>query len=41
VQRLGGFFVSPNYCTKFVHVFLATGLSATIAEADADEQIAR
>ncbi len=40
LQRLGGFFVSPGHCTEFVHVFLATDLSPSAAEADADEQIA-
>ncbi len=40
LRRLGGFFVSPGYCTEFIHVFLATGLSESPAEADADEQIA-
>ncbi|MBI2912856.1 MAG: NUDIX hydrolase [Chloroflexi bacterium] len=38
-QRLGGFFVSPGYCTEFIHVFLARELSASAAEADADEEI--
>ena len=40
LQRLGGFFVSPGYCTEYIHLFLATGLSESAAEADFDEQIA-
>ncbi len=39
LQRLGGFYVSPGYCTEYVHLFLASGLSASAAEADPDEQI--
>lgn len=39
LQRLGGFFVSPGYCTEFIHVFLAQELSESVVEADADEEI--
>ena len=39
LQRLGGFFISPGYCTEFMHLFLATGLSEAAAAADADEWI--
>lgn len=39
LERLGGFFVSPGYCTEFIHVFLATGLSAAPLAADVDEDI--
>ncbi|HEU4759339.1 MAG TPA: NUDIX hydrolase [Dehalococcoidia bacterium] len=39
LQRLGGFYVSPGYCTELIHVLLATGLSESAAEADPDEQI--
>jgi ADP-ribose pyrophosphatase len=38
-ERLGGFFVSPGFCTEFVHVFLARGLSEDPLEGDADEDI--
>ena len=38
-ERLTGFFVSPGFCTEFVHVFLATGLAEGRIDADADEQI--
>lgn len=39
-RRLGGFFVSPGYCTEFIHAFLAEELVESVAEADFDEQIA-
>ncbi len=39
LRRLGGFYVSPGYCTEFIHVFLAQQLSVSPAEADADEEI--
>jgi ADP-ribose pyrophosphatase len=39
LERLGGFYVSPGYCTEFIHVFLARGLSESAAAADADEDI--
>ncbi len=38
-QRLTGFFVSPGYCTEFIHVFLATGLSESPIAGDDDENI--
>lgn len=38
-ERLTGFFVSPGFCTEFVHVFLATGLRESRIDADDDEQI--
>lgn len=40
LERLGGLFVSPGYCTEFVHLFLASGLIEDALEADADEDIA-
>lgn len=39
LERLGGFFVSPGYCTEFIHVFLASGLSESAVVADPDEQL--
>jgi ADP-ribose diphosphatase len=39
LDRLAGF-VSPGYCTEFIHVFLATGLSESVIAADDDENIA-
>jgi ADP-ribose diphosphatase len=40
LDRLAGFFVSPGYCTEFIHVFLATDLSESVIAADEDENIA-
>ena len=40
MQRLTGFFVSPGFCTEFVHVFLASGLSEAPLAADEDEDLA-
>ena len=39
LQRLTGFFVSPGFCTEFVHVFLASGLIEDPMAADEDEDI--
>jgi ADP-ribose pyrophosphatase len=39
LERLGGFFVSPGFCTEFVHLFLATQLEAVTASPDPDEDI--
>ncbi len=39
LQPLGGFYVSPGYCSEFIHVLLATDLAESAAEADPDEQI--
>jgi len=38
IQRLGGFYAAPGYCSEYLHVFLATDLSESrlIAE-DTDE----
>jgi len=40
LERLAGFFVSPGYCTEFIHVFLARDLSESVIAADDDENIA-
>ncbi|MGH9202434.1 MAG: NUDIX hydrolase [Vicinamibacterales bacterium] len=40
LERLTGFFVSPGYCTEFIHVFLATELSESPLDGDLDEDIA-
>ena len=40
LERLAGFFVSPGYCTEFIHVFLATDLSESVIAGDEDEDIA-
>jgi ADP-ribose pyrophosphatase len=40
LERLAGFFVSPGYCTEFIHVFLATDLLESVVAGDDDENIA-
>lgn len=40
LERLTGFFVSPGYCTEFIHIFLATGLLDSPLDGDEDEEIA-
>lgn len=40
LEPLAGFFVSPGYCTEYLSVYVATGLSpATDARPDTDERI--
>jgi ADP-ribose pyrophosphatase len=39
LERLTGFFVSPGYCTEFMHLFLATDLVEDPVEGDPDEVI--
>jgi ADP-ribose pyrophosphatase len=39
LRRLGGFFVSPGFCTEFIHIYLATGLSESPLDGDEDEDI--
>jgi nudix-type nucleoside diphosphatase (YffH/AdpP family) len=40
LDRLGGFYASPGFCSEFIHVFLATRLSPVPAHPDPDEEIA-
>ena len=40
ISRLAGFWVSPGWCTEFMHAYLATELSPAQLEADFDEDIA-
>ena len=40
LEHLGGFYVSPGFCSEFVHVFLATELEPSPLRPDADEQLA-
>ncbi len=40
LERLGGFYLSPGFCSEFVHVFLATQLRPVRAHPDPDEEIA-
>jgi ADP-ribose pyrophosphatase len=37
LERLGGFYVSPGFCSEFVHVFLASELEPVALRPDADE----
>ncbi|HZP25652.1 MAG TPA: NUDIX hydrolase [Dehalococcoidia bacterium] len=39
LERLGGFYVSPGYCTEYIHLYLACGLSESSLDADEDEDI--
>ncbi|MHB8576613.1 MAG: NUDIX hydrolase [Dehalococcoidia bacterium] len=39
IRRLAGFWVAPGYCTEFIHVFLAEGLTESRLDADDDEAI--
>lgn len=37
IERLGGFYSSPGYCTEFLHLFLATELKPGPSQAQEDE----
>jgi ADP-ribose pyrophosphatase len=39
ITRLAGFWVSPGWCTEFMHAYLATELSPARLDADFDENI--
>ncbi|MBF8299391.1 MAG: nudF-B [Dehalococcoidia bacterium] len=39
MQRLGGFFSAPGFCTEFLHVFIARGLRPSRLQGDEDEEI--
>ena len=39
LERLAGFWVAPGYCTEYIHVYLAEGLSESRLAADEDELI--
>ena len=39
IKRLAGFWVSPGWCTEFMHAYLATELSPAQLDADFDENI--
>ena len=39
VERLGGFYSSPGFCTEFLHLYLATNLVSSRLSADTDESI--
>ena len=38
-ELLGGFYTSPGFCTEYIHVYLATGLSPRSRDPDDDEII--
>jgi ADP-ribose pyrophosphatase len=39
LERLGGFYSSPGFCTEYLHLFLATELEEGRRSADEDEII--
>lgn len=39
LERIGGFYVSPGYCTEYIHLYLARELSESSLDADEDEDI--
>jgi len=39
LERLGGIYPSPGFCTEFIHFFIATGLTRGDARPEADEII--
>lgn len=39
LEKIGGFFSSPGFCTEFMHLYLATDIIPNPLSADADEDI--
>jgi len=39
VTRLGGFYSSPGFCTEYLHLYLATGLTPSRLHAEDTEEI--
>lgn len=39
IERIGGIRPSPGFCTEYIHLFAATGLTRGTARPEADEQI--
>jgi ADP-ribose pyrophosphatase len=39
IERLGGFYSSPGYCTEYLHFFLATDLVSSPLQAEDSENI--
>lgn len=37
ITRIGGFYMTPGYCTEYIHVFLARGLKKSPLPQDEDE----
>lgn len=38
-KKLGGFYSAPGFCTEFLHLYLARGLTLTEAQPEEDEDI--
>ena len=39
LERIGGFYVAPGYCTEYIHIYLCQQLTASRLPADEDELI--
>lgn len=39
LEKLGGFYSAPGFCTEYLHLFMATGLKPAILAGDDDEDI--
>ncbi len=39
IERLGGFYSAPGFCTEYLYLYLATNLTPSRLEADYDENI--
>jgi ADP-ribose pyrophosphatase len=39
VERLGGFYSTPGYCTEYLHLYLATDLVSSPLQAEDSESI--
>ena len=39
LRRLGGFYLAPGYCSEYMHVYVADGLTSSVLQADEDELI--
>ncbi|MDQ7792960.1 MAG: NUDIX hydrolase [bacterium] len=39
LELLAAFFLTPGFCSEFMHVFLATDLRSTLARPELDEEI--
>lgn len=39
IERIGGFWVAPGYCTEYIHIYLAEDLTESRLAGDEDERI--
>lgn len=39
LERIGGFFSAPGFCTEYLHLYLATDLEPSALSGDEDEEI--